>query len=71
MDGRHSHLFGLVAHALEKTEEQITEIAIADDRWHLLEEFFKQGGSRKLMWYYQEPKLGEIGSANRSDSQVK
>lgn len=71
MDGRHTHIFGLVAHALDKTEEQITEIAIADERWNLLDEFFKVGGSRKLMWYYQEPKIGETGSANKSDSQVK
>jgi len=71
MDGRHTHIFGLVAHALDKTEEQITDIAIADERWNLLDDFFKAGGSRKLMWYFQEPKIGETGSANKSDTQVK
>ena len=71
MDGRHTHIFGLVAHALDKTEEQITDIAIADERWNLLDDFFKAGGSRKLMWYFQEPKIGEPGSANKSDTQVK
>ena len=60
IDSRHSYLFSMVGIALGKSEEQVTDIAIADDRWGCIDDFFKVGGAKKLMWYYQEPKPGDF-----------
>ena len=40
--------------AIGKTEDQVTEIVVGDDRWAHIDAFFQPGGAKKLMWYYQE-----------------
>ena len=55
IDARHQHLFGRLALILGKSEEWVEDCAIGDERWHLIEDFFKPNGSRIVMWFYQVP----------------
>ena len=70
IDGRHQHLFGRLALILGKSEEWIEECAIADERWHLIDEFFNPGGRRLVMWFHQERvPSGDAPSSGRSEAQ--
>ena len=70
IDGRHQHLFGRLALILGKSEEWIEECAIADERWHLIDDFFNPGGRRLVMWFHQERvPSGDAPSSGRSEAQ--
>ena len=60
----------MVGMATGKTEDQITEIAITDERWNYIDDFFKPNGSKKIMWYLQEPKANDyLSSGGKSEGQ--
>ena len=65
-----SHLFGILGLVIGKTEEQVTEIVVGDDRWDLIEEFFKPNGTKKIMWYYQEKPASEYSGKSDTQSQA-
>ena len=51
---------------------KVTELAVGDDRWNYIDDFFKAGGSKKIMWYYQEPTTQDYfpgGSKSMADNQ--
>lgn len=71
IDARHQHLFGRLALILGKSEEWIEDCAIADERWHLIEDFFKPGGNRIVMWFYQVPAAASVSPTGEGQSSGK
>ncbi|KAK3724620.1 hypothetical protein RRG08_041104 [Elysia crispata] len=54
MDARHKYLMEQLANALNLDSGAIEEFMVSDDRFEMMETFFKADGSRKIMFFYQD-----------------
>ncbi|XP_071819604.1 dynein axonemal heavy chain 5-like isoform X1 [Apostichopus japonicus] len=54
MDARHAFLFEKLAEAIGIELTQVEDSVLGDEKFDLIEDFFKTDGSRKLMFFYQE-----------------
>ncbi|XP_067868157.1 dynein axonemal heavy chain 5 isoform X2 [Heterodontus francisci] len=54
MDSRHSHLISKLVDGTGLDETAVQDFIIADEKFHMIEEFFAPNGSKKLLFYYQE-----------------
>ncbi|XP_071801151.1 dynein axonemal heavy chain 5-like isoform X2 [Asterias amurensis] len=54
MDARHQFVFGKLAESIGIEIAQVEDFILGDDKFDLIEDFFANNGSRKLMFYYQE-----------------
>ncbi|XP_076801600.1 dynein axonemal heavy chain 8-like [Clavelina lepadiformis] len=54
IDERHRHIFGQVGSVLDMEEKDVEKILCKDPKFPLFEEFFRVGGARTLIMYYQK-----------------
>ncbi|XP_064627182.1 dynein axonemal heavy chain 5-like isoform X2 [Lineus longissimus] len=54
MDQRHTYLFQKLGDSLGLDVSAVEDFLLTDEKFDLIDEFFKAGGSRKLIFYYQE-----------------
>ena len=54
MDARHKFIISTLADAVGLEETQIEDFVLVDEKFSLMDEFFAQNGTRKLMFFYQE-----------------
>jgi len=58
MDARHKYLLEQLANALNLDQSAVEEFMVSDDRFDMMEDFFKAEGSRKIMFFYQDVAKG-------------
>ncbi|XP_074662389.1 dynein axonemal heavy chain 5-like [Tubulanus polymorphus] len=66
-DARHNWIFEKLANSLSIEIAAVEDAVLSDERFDLIEEFLAADGSRKLLFYYQEP-VRDIQSRNESSS---
>ncbi|XP_072364820.1 dynein axonemal heavy chain 5 [Scyliorhinus torazame] len=54
MDSRHGYLTSKLADGTGLEETAVQDFMIADEKFHMIEEFFAPNGCKKLLFYYQE-----------------
>ncbi|KAL0969945.1 hypothetical protein UPYG_G00234980 [Umbra pygmaea] len=56
LDARHKYLVAKLVDCVCVGENEVEEAFISDEKFHLIEDFFAQNGSKKLIFFYQEVK---------------
>ncbi|KAK3576985.1 hypothetical protein CHS0354_005992 [Potamilus streckersoni] len=59
MDARHAHIFQQMSNALGLEQSAVEEFMIMDERFDLMEEFWKENGMKKLIFFYQDSGKGD------------
>ncbi|GCC35016.1 hypothetical protein chiPu_0013494 [Chiloscyllium punctatum] len=54
MDSRHGYLISKLADGTGLEESAVQDFIIADEKFHMIEEFFAPNGSKKLLFFYQD-----------------
>ncbi|XP_034335195.2 dynein axonemal heavy chain 5 isoform X1 [Magallana gigas] len=58
-DARHQHMFQQLANALNLEVSAVEDFLFGDERFDMIEPFFKENGTRKLIFFYQDAGNGQ------------
>nr|XP_034491996.1 dynein heavy chain 5, axonemal [Marmota flaviventris] len=61
LDGRHDHLFAIVASCLDLNKSEVEDAILEGNQIERVDQLFAVGGLRHLMFYYQDVEVAETG----------
>ncbi|XP_044298752.1 dynein axonemal heavy chain 5 [Varanus komodoensis] len=62
LDGRHDYLLSIVASCTDLEKADVEDAILEGDQIERIDQFFSAGGSRHVMFYYQDVEASETGS---------